>query len=62
MAFIIFDLFGTLLDIDEKQNNYDEALQWLASMYFENRFIELKKLSEIFKAKYLEDRKISNKD
>ena len=62
MAFIIFDLFGTLLDIDEKQNNYDEALQWLASMYFENRFIELKKLSEIFKAKYLEDRKISNKE
>ena len=61
MAFIIFDLFGTLIDIDEK-NNYDEALQWLANTYFKNRFIELQKLSEIFKAKYLEDRKISNKE
>ena len=62
MAVIIFDLFGTLIDIDDNQNDYDKALKWLADTYFENRFIELKKLSEIFKAKYLEDRKKSNKE
>ena len=57
MAVIIFDLFGTLIDIDDNQNDYDKALKWLADTYFENRFIELKKSSKIFKAKYLEDRK-----
>ena len=52
MAVIIFDLFGTLIDIDDNQNDYDKALKWLADTYFENRFIELKKSSKIFKAKY----------
>ena len=65
MKFIIFDLFGTLIDNNDNDNNkneYDEALKWLANTYFENRFIELKENSELFKVKYLEDRKNSSRE
>lgn len=60
MAIIIFDLFGTL--VEEEQYQYDEALNWLANTYFENRYVELKKLSELFKTKYLDDRKNSKRE
>lgn len=60
MAIIIFDLFGTL--VNKEKSHYDEALEWLANTYFENRFAELKRLSQLFKNKYLEERKISNKE
>lgn len=62
MKFIIFDLFGTLIDNNKDNNRYNEALKWLAETYFENRFVELKRLSELFKAKYLEERKNSNRE
>lgn len=60
MAIIIFDLFGTL--VNKEKSHYDEALEWLANTYFESKFAELKKLSQMFKNKYLEERKVSNKE
>lgn len=56
----LFDLFGTL--INEEKSNYNRALEWLANTYFEDKVIELKELSQLFKDKYLEERKSSDKE
>lgn len=60
MKIILFDLFGTL--IEKEEYHYDIALKWLAHTYFNDKFLELKELSKIFKNEYLKDRKISNKE
>lgn len=57
MEAIIFDLFGTL--IDKEKYDYNNALRWLANTYFDNRFDELQKLSLMFKAEYMKNRRIS---
>lgn len=55
---IIFDLFGTL--IEKKNYNYQNALRWLADIYFSEQFDKLHALSLQFKVEYMELRRREN--